>query len=191
MVIKTKKHTNFTKTKKHKKTIKRKKQGGKKKIDWEKGEWSEEPIIHAKFITKENNKTECGYSLLWNYYYLDEPLEKENKLKKIAVLQIFTNSAATDRIKNVKEKDQENNQLYRNCDLSEKEVLELLEKNPHFQKEVAKGKRQIEEMVEMDRKQKILIQQLLQHKRDSANETSDSIIGKNKEIKDIFSKKKK
>lgn len=160
MVRKTKNRRNVSEKKKNKKRITRKRRGGKKKIDWENGEWSKEPTIHATFNTKgKTGKTECEYSLNWNYYYLDEddsiPLEKpidekkDTRIKKRELLQLFTNSEATN--KKIGKTD------YQNCDLSDKEVLKLLNQNIDFQKKVDAEKRKVKEMVEVDREQKDLI----------------------------------
>jgi hypothetical protein len=181
MVNKTQKRRDLhkkAKKKRNKKTIKRKRRGGKEKIDWKSGEWSKTPRIHAKFRTNNNNQT-CGYSLYWNYYYLDEddsiPLEKppkkdireeeeeekeeeeeeekeeEGKIKKREILQLLTNI------------DDETLE-YQDCDLSEEKVLILLENNEKFQEKVKNGKEKIKEMIEIDKKQKDLINKILQNK---------------------------
>ena len=178
MVNKTQNRRNIQEKKK-KKTIKRKRRGGKKKsdVEWEKGFWSEIPTIHAKFMTDNGKKKECGYSAYLVYHYLDEdnsiPLEKpkeekDTRIQKRELLQILTNSKETDNIKN--------------CALPETEVLELLKENKDFQKKVEDGKKKIKEMVEADKKQKELIKQISKNKNEKTDAKSEYLVGKYKEI---------
>ena len=168
------------KTKKIKKinTRKRQRRGGKMKEDWKQGFWSEEPTIHAKFTTiGKTVPPECEYSLYWNYHYLEEddniPLEtpkngKRKPNKKREILQIFTNSKATDLMDKSKKNKPKivgpEKQPYNDCTLSEQNVLKLLEGNPDFQKKVEEGKGEVEEMVEIDLKQKERIKEVLKKK---------------------------
>ena len=197
--MKTKKYKGNTR--KNKKTKKRR--GGKTKGDWENGFWSEEPKIHARFITTTGkNKPECGYSLFLNYHYLDEddtiPLElpieedgdgKINQIEKIIPLQIFTDSEAAD-IRD-KKKIIDENLLFRNCTLSEKEILKLLKENPYFKKKLENGKTEIVEMVKADQEQKERIKSVFQDKRQKVNTELEHNIEQNKKIKEIFDKRKK
>jgi len=210
MVIKTKNRRNVSENrKKNKKRITRKRRGGKKKRDaqWEEGFWSEEPTIHTTFKTQgKTNTPECGYSLMWNYHYLDEddsiplekPLEKpkdekpkdekDTRIKKREILQIFTNSEATDKRNKTKLEIKMKNQKYRNCALPEKEVLQLLKDNNEFQQKVKNDQHRLKEMIEVDREQKGLMN-MFENKSANANDKLKYIVGKNKEIKDIFDKK--
>ena len=150
------------------KTRKRQRRGG-KKGNWEIGYWSEKPTIHAKFMTNNGKKPECGYSVLYGFNHLEEddrvplePLEdgKKNQHQKTELLQILTDSKTTDMRNKTKKDTKEKNNEYRDCTLTKTEVLDLLEDNPAFQQKVSDGKIQIEEMVEMDRKQQEMINKL-------------------------------
>ena len=57
MVRKTRKDKKTKKTRKIN-TRKRQRRGGKKPGNWKIGYWSEEPMIHAKFMTENGNKKE-------------------------------------------------------------------------------------------------------------------------------------
>jgi hypothetical protein len=174
MVRKTKNRRNVSEKKKNKKRITRKRRGGKKKIDWENGEWSKEPTIHATFKTQgKTGNTECEYSLNWNYHYLDEddniPLENpkngEKKLiQKRELLQLFTRSEVLD-----KDRVRPENLRYSYCKLTKEKVLELLEKNEDFQKKIDDEKKKIEEMVKVNRNQKELIKKIMENKKGEAD----------------------
>jgi hypothetical protein len=179
MVRKTKNRRNLSENrKKNKKRVTRKRRGGNTKGDaeWEKGFWSDQPIIHGRFNTKgKTGKTECEYSLYLDYHYLDEddsiPLEKtkngKNKpIKKNEILQIFTDSEATD----IKNKTETKNKKYRNCTLTEPEILEDLENNYDFKTKVKNGKIKIEEMVKADRQKKEFIKNMLEYKNEKADD---------------------
>ena len=190
MVRKTRKDKKTKKTRKIN-TRKRQRRGGKKPGNWKIGYWSEEPMIHAKFMTENGNKKECGYSILYGFNHLEEddrvplePLEDGKKIqhKKTELLQILTDSKTTDMRNKTKKETKEKNREYRDCTLKKKQVLDLLEDNPVFQQKVADGKVQIEEMVEMDRKQQEMINQLFTNQKDSSNAEGQYIIGKNKEL---------
>jgi len=176
MVRKTKNRRNVSENrKKNKKRITRKRRGGKKKTmeEWKQGFWSEKPTIHAKFITKDNTgKTECGYSLYWNYHYLDEddsiPLEEPKEgedtgIKKTETLQLFTSSERKDlnKIKKGMEINIKQNRKNRDCKLTEKEVLELLENNSEFKEKVELEKKEVEEMIKAYRQKKELIKNMM------------------------------
>jgi hypothetical protein len=187
--------------KRKKKTTKKKRRGGKQKGDWEKGFWSEEPTIHAKFRTEKGQKKECEYSLKWVYHYLEEddsvPLEKkkegekEEKIKKREFLQLFTNSEAMDN-KRTKNSDPQKteNEKYRNCVLTEKEVLAFIKSNSSFQEKIDNGKRAIEEMVKVDQEQNALIKSL-DSNVEIPNKKEKDMSDKMEDIKKVYATKKK
>jgi hypothetical protein len=128
------------KRKHNKRQTQKKRRGGKNPnlINWEKGEWSKDPIL-TKFMTSPNT---CEYGLSRIYHYLDENKEKQRK-----ALMILTKS------KN-EIKESEN---YRDCKLPEKKVLDTLKKNSDLEKEIDNKKKVIETQIqnEIEKNKKI------------------------------------